>query len=124
MRGADPGPVVVGSIVLAGAALFLLLLLLWWLLPDPHRGFTPPPIGSPGKRYRCHCYEAPVTVTVLASIEDERKFAARGRRQRRHARRARRTWRRSRPASPGHDEAGGIGPGRLPRRPPQRYPAR
>jgi hypothetical protein len=110
----DPGRVVVGSAVLAVSCLGLLLALLWWLLPNPRRGFTPPPVGSPGARYKCFCHSRPITVVVLASIEDERKFACRGRRQRRHARRARRSWRRIRPAPPGDEGAAGAGSGRPP----------
>lgn len=116
MLADDPTRVVAGTILLALAGLGVLLVLLWWHLPNPRRGFTPPPVGSPGHRYRCYCYSKPVTVVVLASIEDERKFAVRGRRQRRHARRAHRPWCRIRRLTPRrHEEGSGTGPERPPR---------
>ncbi|MFI1801113.1 hypothetical protein ACH427_27680 [Streptomyces sp. NPDC020379] len=88
MPAGNPGPVVGGVLALTGAALFGVLLLLWWFLPNPRLAFTPPP-DSPGHRFRCRCYEEPVTVIVLASAEEERELVERARRHRRHAKRSR-----------------------------------
>ncbi|MCA6090932.1 hypothetical protein LE181_01920 [Streptomyces sp. SCA3-4] len=118
MRAVDPGPVMIGIIVITLSILALALLVMWWAMPSPRRAFTPPPVGVPGMRFRCYCHEDPITVIVLASPEHEQQLAARARRQRRHRRHARlsprRLWHRSRPASTDHEGAGGTGRGRSP----------
>lgn len=118
MHAVDPGPVAIGIIVITLSILALALLIMWWAMPSPRRAFTPPPIDVPGMRFRCYCYEDPITVIVLASPEHEQQLAARARQQRRHRRHARlsprRPWRRIRPAPPGHEGSVGAGRGRPP----------
>ncbi|MEU2179731.1 hypothetical protein [Streptomyces thermolilacinus] len=64
-----------GALILAVSALLLALLIMWALLPNPHRGFTPPPLDRDGYTYTCFCWQDTVRVTILAEPPPKRKHA-------------------------------------------------
>ncbi|MFG2528295.1 hypothetical protein [Streptomyces sp. NPDC048516] len=68
-----------GVLTLAVSALLLALLVMWALLPNPHRGFTPPPLDRDGFTYSCYCWQDTVRVTILAEPPPRAKHARRAR---------------------------------------------
>ncbi|MCP9945038.1 hypothetical protein LUX12_10005 [Streptomyces somaliensis] len=97
-----------GALILSAGALLLTLSIMWALLPNPHRGFTPPPLDRGGYTYTCYCWRDSVHVTVLAGPP----------RRGRHARRTRTPLHhRLRPNPPSAARADGGGEGERPRRP-------
>lgn len=97
--------VLIGASVITGSLLLLSLLITWWATPNPHTACTPPPLDSPGKRYRCWCYEHPVVVEIVPegatiTYPPDRRARPKGlARIRRHIR----------PVPPGDEGAGGTG---------------
>ncbi|MFJ7902362.1 hypothetical protein ACIQ6V_18030 [Streptomyces sp. NPDC096198] len=64
-----------GTTILAVSVLLIVLLIMWALLPNPHRGFTPPPLDRDGFTYTCFCWQDTVRVTILAEPPSRRKHA-------------------------------------------------
>lgn len=68
-----------GALILGVSALLLALLIMWALLPNPHRGFTPPPLDRDGFTYSCYCWQDSIRVTILAEPPPRAKHARRAR---------------------------------------------
>ncbi|GAA1175872.1 hypothetical protein GCM10009578_017120 [Streptomyces rhizosphaericus] len=68
-----------GILIIAVSVPLLALLIMWAMLPNPHRGFTPPPLDREGFTYSCYCWQDRVRVTILADPLPRGRHARRAR---------------------------------------------